>query len=152
MKSRLLIVDDKPDNLVVLSSLLGEQYELIKANSGEEALGRLRSTAPVDLILLDIEMPGLDGYETTRIIKRTPELRQIPVILISGFFTEDPFVRKGYESGAVDYFVKPFDADALKVKVGVYASLGQKDAELKEKDARIRDLEERLKELGQART
>jgi CheY-like chemotaxis protein len=153
MKSRLLIVDDRPENLVVLGALLGTKYDLVKAHSGQEALDLLKTHA-VDVILMDIEMPGLDGYAATRIIKQSPDLQHIPVILISGVFTEDPYVKKGYESGAVDFFTKPFDPMLLKIKVGIYASLSQKDAELREreaelslKEARIKELEERLQGL-----
>jgi CheY-like chemotaxis protein len=117
----------------------------VEAHSGQEALDLLKES-PVDVVLLDIEMPGLDGYETTQIIKQTPELRHIPVILVSGVFTEDPYVKKGYESGAVDFFTKPFDAAILRYKVGVYASLTHKAIELEEKEAELRTLRAELKE------
>jgi two-component system sensor histidine kinase/response regulator len=137
MKSTLLIVDDRPENLVVLRALLGGSYNLIPAHSGLEALELLTENI-VDLVLLDIEMPGMDGYETTRRIRQMPHHEDVPIILVSGVFTEDPYVKKGYEAGAVDYFTKPFDAEILKQKVALYASLRQKDA-------RIRELEERLR-------
>jgi response regulator RpfG family c-di-GMP phosphodiesterase len=143
MKSRLLIVDDKPANLLALEALLSAKYDLVPAHSGQEALKLLRNSA-VDVILLDIEMPGMDGYETTRLIKQMPDRQNIPIILISGVFTDDPNVKKGYEVGAVDYFTKPFDPGILRTKVSIYASLSAKDAEIREKDARIKALEEML--------
>src|SRR5436190_16829922 len=109
MKSSLLIVDDHPENLLVLEAVLGKNYELLKAYSGTAALELLQDR-PVDTVLLDVEMPGMDGYETTRRIKELEHCKEIPVILISGVFTEDPFIRKGYEAGAVDFFTKPFDS------------------------------------------
>ncbi len=143
MKSRLLIVDDRPENLLVLDAVLGSKYELVPAHSGQEALDLLKGLA-VDVILLDIEMPGLDGFETTRLIKLMPERQHVPIILISGVFTEDPYVKRGYSLGAVDYFTKPFDPKMLRVKVGMYASLSEKDAEIRERDAKIKALEDEL--------
>jgi two-component system sensor histidine kinase/response regulator len=136
MSSTLLIVDDRPENLMVLGAVLGANYNLIQAHSGQEALELLEQNT-VDVVLLDIEMPVMDGYETTRHIRQMPHYEDIPVILISGVFTEDPYIKKGYEAGAVDYFTKPFDARILRKKVALYASLRQKDA-------RIRELEEQL--------
>jgi len=143
MKSNLLLVDDRPDNLLVLEAVLGSGYDLIQAHSGQEALKFLKDMT-VDLILLDVQMPSMDGYETAQRIKQIEHCQNIPIILISGIFTEDPHVKKGYECGAVDYFTKPFDPRVLRKKVAIYASLKQKDALLKEKEQRIRELEERL--------
>ena len=144
MKSSLLIVDDRPENLLVLEALLGGNYELLKAYSGNAALDVL-DKKPVDVVLLDIEMPGIDGYETTRRIKQMEKCQDIPVILISGVFTENPYIKKGYEAGAIDYFTKPFDPALLKQKVSIYASLQQKNKLLREKEERIRELEDLLK-------
>jgi response regulator RpfG family c-di-GMP phosphodiesterase len=144
MNSSLLIVDDNPDNLLVLDALLGRDYELFRALSGKQALEVLEEK-PVDAILLDIEMPGMDGYETTRRIKQIPRCQEIPIILISGVFTEDPYVKKGYEAGAIDYFTKPFNSTLLKQKVSVYASLQQKNKLLREMKEKIMELEELLK-------
>jgi len=144
MNSSLLIVDDNPSNLLVLDALLGRTYELYKARSGEQALEILEEK-PVDVILLDIEMPGMDGYETTRRIKQIPRCKEIPIILVSGVFTEDPYVKMGYEAGAIDYFTKPFNPTLLRQKVSVYASLQQKNKLLREMKEKIKELEELLK-------
>jgi len=145
MKSTVLIVDDKPENLLVLEALLGGNYHLLKAHSGMEALDLLEVNL-VHLVLLDIEMPGMDGYETTQRIRQMPQQMDVPIILISGVFTDDPYVKKGYKAGAVDYFTKPFDPELLRQKVALYASLRLKDELIRKKDARIRELEERFEE------
>src|SRR5438552_559652 len=112
-KSTLLLVDDKPANLLALEAVLKEDgYTIILANSGKEALDLLKEKE-VDLILLDIQMPGMDGYETARRIKQMPACQNIPIIFITAIFTENPYVKKGYEVGAIDYFAKPFDPDLL---------------------------------------
>jgi|GEM_PF-5014118 CheY-like chemotaxis protein len=136
MKSTLLIVDDRPENLVVLGAVLDSNYDIIPAHSGKEALALLEETA-VDVVLMDIAMPIMDGYETTRRIRQMERCQDLPIILISAYFTQDPHVKKGYEAGAVDYFTKPFDPAILKKKIALYASLRQKDA-------KIRELEQRL--------
>jgi len=110
-KSTLLLVDDKPENLIALAAVLaGPQYHLISANSGEEALELLEKNE-VDLILLDIQMPGMDGYETARKIKQMERYQNTPIIFITAIFTENPHIKKGYQAGAIDYFTKPFDPD-----------------------------------------
>jgi response regulator RpfG family c-di-GMP phosphodiesterase len=143
MKSSVLIVDDHPENLQVLDALLGTKYRLVRAHSGLEALNLLEENS-VDLILLDIEMPGMDGYQTAQRIKLMEHCRNIPIIFISGIFTEDPEIRKGYAYGAIDYFTKPFDPAILRRKVAIYTSLRQKDALLEEMEERVRELEELL--------
>jgi CheY-like chemotaxis protein len=143
MKSNLLVVDDKPANIVVLGAILGASYDLIPAHSGYEALDLIQEK-DVDVVLLDIEMPGIDGYETVRRIKQIERCKDIPIILVSGVFTEDPYVKKGYEYGAVDYFTKPFNPDVLKLKVAFYASMRQKEALIKEKEEKIKELEMQL--------
>jgi CheY-like chemotaxis protein len=90
-------------------------------------------------------MPVMDGYETARYIKQTSGCQGIPIIFITAIFTEDPHIKKGYEAGAIDYFTKPFDPDILKLKVGIYASLRQKDALLREREELVRQSEELLK-------
>jgi CheY-like chemotaxis protein len=143
MKSNLLIVDDKRENILVLEALLGNHYQLTRALSGQEALDLLREKE-IDVVLLDIEMPQMDGYETARRIKQIERCQEIPIIFVSGVFMEDPYVKRGYECGAVDYFTKPFDPSILRKKVAIYASLRQKDAQIREQAARILELERLL--------
>jgi PAS domain S-box-containing protein len=137
----LLLVDDKASNLVVLEAILGDEYELLLAYSGQEAVDIIEKNE-VAVILLDVQMPGMDGFETARRIKTMEQRRHIPIIFITAIFTENPFVRQGYEAGAVDYFAKPFDPDILKIKIGIYASMQQKITLLKERERRIEETEE----------
>jgi PAS domain S-box-containing protein len=143
-KGTLLIVDDKPENLLALEAVLkSEGYDLISAHSGEEALSILEARE-VDVILLDIQMPKMDGYQTAKSIKQLESCQNTPIIFITAIFTENPHIKKGYQAGAIDYFTKPFDPDILRMKVGIYASFRQRDALLKEREARIRESEELL--------
>jgi CheY-like chemotaxis protein len=145
-KTKLLLVDDKPANLVALEAVLGDkEYELIRAHSGAEALDRLRAHPDVAVILLDVQMPGMDGLEVARRVKENVELRDIPIIFITAIYTEDPFVKKGYEAGGVDYFGKPFDPEILRLKVGIYSAFRQKANILKAKERQLKESEELLR-------
>jgi PAS domain S-box-containing protein len=143
-KSRLLLVDDKPENLIALEAVLSADYQLVSAQSGAEALELLK-TNDVDVVLLDIQMPGMDGYETARRIKQMEHCKDLPIIFITAIYTEDPHIKKGYEAGALDYFTKPFDPDILKMKIAIYASFRQKESLLREREKRMRESEELLK-------
>ena len=143
-KASLLLVDDKPNNLIALQAVLSDEYNLFLAYSGKEALELLEKNE-VAVILLDIQMPGMDGFETARRIKLTEKGRNVPIIFITAIFTENPYIKEGYKVGAVDYFAKPFDPEILKLKVGIYASFHQKTALLREKEKRIRQTEDLLK-------
>jgi CheY-like chemotaxis protein len=146
VRPKLLLVDDRAANLLALEAVLGDtEYISLKAHSGREALELLRLHPDVALILLDVQMPIMDGFAVSRQIKEHPEWREIPIIFITAIHTEDPFVRKGYEAGAVDYFNKPFDPEILKLKVGIYASFRQRSTLLKEKERQLRESEELLR-------
>jgi PAS domain S-box-containing protein len=144
-KPRLLLVDDKRANLIALQAVLGEGYDLLFAESGEQAIGMLQKEHDVDLILLDVQMPGLDGFETALLIKRLEACAGIPIIFVTAIFTEDPWIRKGYEVGGIDYFSKPFDPEILKLKVAVYSSFRQRENFLRERELHIRESEELLR-------
>jgi CheY-like chemotaxis protein len=145
-RPKLLLVDDRPGNLLALEAVLGEShYTLLMAHSGEEALALLEQHPDIALILLDVQMPGMDGYEVTRRIKQHVELQDIPIIFITAIYTEDPAVRKGYQAGAVDYFGKPFDPEVLKMKVQIYASFRQRANLLRERERQIKESEELLR-------
>jgi PAS domain S-box-containing protein len=143
-ESTLLLVDDKAENLIALEAVLSGDYRLLRATSGAEAI-EIAENNHVDAILLDIQMPGLDGYETARRIKQVERCKTVPIIFITAIFKENPAIRKGYEVGAVDYFTKPFDPEILKMKVGIYATFRHKEALLHEREKRIRETEELLK-------
>ena len=118
---RILAVDDGPENLLLLEDLLGTEYEVLLASSGAEALDIARTLGP-DLVLLDIEMPGLDGYATCREFRADPALRTAKVILVSGrAMTAERL--DGYAAGADDYVTKPFEREELLAKVRVFLRL-----------------------------
>ncbi len=142
-KASILIVDDVPANLIALEAVLSE-YDVVSAKSGQEALDVLKDRN-FNVILLDIQMPGMDGFEAARRMKQMSTYHGTPIIFVTANFKDDPYVKKGYEAGGVDYFTKPFDPDILRMKVGIYASFHQKTSLLKEREERIRQSEELLK-------
>lgn len=145
-KVKILAVDDQPANLVAIDAVLGgAEYELIRAHSGSEALEALRQHPDTALVLMDVQMPIMDGFETARQIKEDPMFHEVPIIFISAIYTEDPFVKKGFKAGGVDYFTKPFDPEVLKLKVAIYASFRQKARLLREREMRIKESEELLR-------
>ncbi|HVU34261.1 MAG TPA: response regulator [Opitutaceae bacterium] len=143
---KILLVDDRPANLLALEAVLGDvEYRLLRALSGREALAMLEQNPDTALVLLDVQMPDMDGFEVARRIKEHAEWREIPIIFITAIHTEDPFVRQGYAAGAVDYFSKPFDSEVLRLKVGIYATFRQRANFLKEKERQLRESEELLR-------
>ena len=119
--------------------LEGADYELVRANSGAEALAALQQHSDFSLILLDVQMPIMDGFETARRIKNDPACIAIPIIFITAVYTADPFVAEGLRAGGVDYFTKPFDPEVLKLKVNIYTSFRQKAEILRERERQIRE-------------
>ncbi|MGE0085641.1 MAG: response regulator [Desulfococcaceae bacterium] len=121
-KPRILIVDDTQGNIQILGTiLLKEGYQVNVARNGMQALGLVEKILP-DLILLDIMMPEMDGYETCRHLKSSPQTKDIPVIFLTARTDTDDIV-KGFESGAVDYITKPFNATELLVRVNTHLDL-----------------------------
>ncbi|WP_410512362.1 response regulator [Paenibacillus sp. BR2-3] len=113
----ILLVDDRPENLLALEAVLeSQQYKLVKANSGEEAL-RCLLKYEFAVIVLDVQMPGMDGIETARLIKAREKTRNIPIIFISANSKEAEHLFAGYSAGAIDYMVKPFIPQILKSKI-----------------------------------
>lgn len=143
-KPRLLLVDDQHSNLVALWAVLPEtEYDLIFAHSGPEAI-EVAAKEDIALILLDVQMPEVDGFETARRLKQMERTRDIPIIFITAIYKEDPFVKRGYEAGAVDYFSKPFDPEILRLKVRLYSAFQHRSRLLKERERRIQETEELL--------
>lgn len=128
----ILLVDDHADNLLMLEFLFKPYKGLktFKAYSGKDALTILNTTE-IDLILLDIEMPEIDGYETAKLIKANKLLEEIPIVFITGEYNSQTFIDKGFEVGAVDYMVKPLDDNLLINRVKLYLQLLQKERQLK---------------------
>jgi CheY-like chemotaxis protein len=144
-KTTLLLVDDNAANLLSLEAVLaGPEYNLLFARSGEEAIELLREN-DVAVVLLDLQMPGMDGFETAKVMKTLEHGRNVPIIFVTAVFREDPYIRLGYEAGAVDYFSKPFDPDILKLKVGLYAAFHEKASLVRERERRVQQVEELLR-------
>jgi two-component system, cell cycle response regulator DivK len=119
MSKRILAVDDQEDNRRILRDLLTSAgYEVIAATTGEEAVTLAEAQVP-DLILMDIQLPGIDGYEATRRIKANPRLRQIPLIVVTSYALSGDDA-KAYSAGANAYVSKPFSPRALLAKVKEY--------------------------------
>lgn len=127
--STVLIVDDVPFNIAAISSLLKGEYTLATAESGIKALNIARSGQPPDLILLDVMMPGMDGYEVCRQLKADPATRDIPVIFLTSHDDAKEVVR-GFEAGAVDYIAKPAEAGILKARIRTHLRLKTAFADL----------------------
>ncbi len=118
-KPNILLVDDKPENLLALESALEDlNCNLFKATSGREAL-RMVLKYEFDLILLDVQMPEMDGFETANLIHGKKGFKSIPIIFITAISKEPQYVLKGYEVGAENYLFKPIDPDVLRNKVKV---------------------------------
>ena len=128
-KPVILAVDDTPANLVALEAVLEIDFDLRFAKSGTEAIAKLQAAHDVDVILMDIQMPVMDGLEAAARIKKLPGCEEIPIVFITAVYNEDPHVKRGYAAGGVDYFTKPFDPDLLRLKMGIYASFRQRVAE-----------------------
>ena len=143
----ILLVDDRAENLLALEAILetlGQQ--LIRANSGPEALKKVLETE-FAVILLDVQMPGMNGFEVAEIIKSREKSRTIPIIFLSAISKEDAYVFKGYSMGAVDYVFKPFNPDVLKSKVAVFVDLFLKQREIHRQGELLRESQKRELEL-----
>ncbi|WP_394434219.1 response regulator [Streptomyces sp. SGAir0957] len=130
-RASILLVDDMEDNLVALEAVLGSLNEpLVRARSGEEAMKAiLRRRFAV--ILLDIRMPGMDGFETATNIKRLDQTKNVPIIFLTGTDSDDTgYAFRGYATGAADYLTKPFDPWVLRAKVTVFLDLHRKNQQL----------------------
>ncbi|MBL8287490.1 MAG: response regulator [Rubrivivax sp.] len=152
----ILLVDDEPRNLVVLETLLDEPgYRLVRANSGDEALLALTS-GDFAVLVLDVRMPGMTGFELARMIKDRKRTALIPIIFLTAYYNEDQHVIAGYGTGAVDYLHKPVNPTVLRAKVAVFAEMHRKSRALEAANrllhaevAERRRAEERLEDLAQ---
>ena len=143
----ILIVDDRPENLLALEAILEPTGQrLVRASSGEEALRKLL-THDFAVILLDVQMPGLNGFETAELIKSRERTRFIPIIFLTAISKEEEYIFRGYSVGAVDYLFKPFQPDILRSKVMVFVDLYMKQRRLQEQEHRLREAERRELEL-----
>ena len=150
-KIKILIVDDKPENLLVLESLIDDpDVELVKASSGNEALAAMFDH-DFALVLLDVHMPEMDGYEVAELMRSKKRTKNIPIIFVTAEYQEKTQIFKGYDAGAVDYLFKPLEPLILKGKIAVFLQLFAQKSELKKKseelDARLHELEELQQQL-----
>jgi len=137
-KARILLVDDRPANLLALEAILSSlDQTLVRASSGEEALKALL-TDDFAIILLDVQMPGMDGFETAAHIKRRERTRDIPIIFLTAISREPQHAFRGYSAGAVDYLAKPFDPWVLRAKVAVFVELYLKNRQLLDQAEQLR--------------
>ena len=131
MQQKILLVDDREDNLLSIETILEPAgYTFVKALSGREALKVLLNEFDFALILMDVKMPNLNGFETASLIYQREKLRHIPIIFITANNYGDEQVFKGYMTGAVDYIYKPINPDLLRAKVGVFIDLYKKNHRL----------------------
>jgi signal transduction histidine kinase len=151
----ILLVDDQPRNLAVLESILDDPgYRLVRATSGDEALLRLVSEE-FALLVLDVQMPGMSGFELAQMVKQRRKTARIPIVFLTAYFHDDRHILEGYGSGAVDYLQKPVNPAVLRSKVSVFAELHRKERELADANRQLlaevaerRRAEERLSELN----
>lgn len=129
-RASILLVDDMEDNLIALEAVLGSLNEpLVRARSGEEAMkALLRQKFAV--VLLDVRMPGMDGFETATNIKRLDQTKDVPIIFLTGTDGDTGWAFRGYATGAADFLTKPFDPWVLRAKVNVFLELHRKNRQL----------------------
>jgi CheY-like chemotaxis protein len=148
--AKVLLVDDRRDNLLALEAILqGLPVQAVGAESGEEALKHLL-VDDFALILLDAQMPVMDGFETARHIKRRERTRHVPIIFLTAADRDAHLALRGYAAGAVDYLTKPFDPWVLRAKVSVFVDLWTKTQQLQAQAEATRRREAELRSAGVA--
>ena len=144
----ILIVDDEPKNLTVLETVLdAPDYRLVRAGSADQALHAL-VVEEFALLILDIRLPGMTGFELAQMIKQRKKTADVPIIFLTAYYNEDQHVLEGYGTGAVDYLVKPVNPAILRSKVAVFAELHRKSRALVAEVTERRRVEEQLRELN----
>ena len=147
---KILLVDDNHENLMTMEVVLErDDYDLYKATSGRDALKILLKESDFSLILLDVRMPIMDGYETAELIYQRDKLKHIPIIFITAQDYEETAVFKGYQAGAVDYIRKPFNQQILRSKVAVFAELTRKNQKLQAQEEIVRQKSIELTKFNQ---
>lgn len=147
-KVNILIVDDNEENLIAMNAVLEEIGEnIVLANSGKKAL-RLLLDQDFSLILLDVDMPGMDGFEVATLIRQVKKLQHTPIIFLTALDQNESYLFKGYSVGAVDYIVKPVDPTVLKSKVKVFVELYRKTLEIKQQAELLEQTNRELDQLN----
>jgi PAS domain S-box-containing protein len=148
---RVLIVDDNENNLYSLRALINKHMdvEVLQASSGHAAIDTALSNPRIDLIILDVQMPEIDGFQTASMLKVRQKTKDIPIIFLTAAYKTDEFQKKGYAVGAADYLLKPIDDNQLINKISTYLRLIEKEREM---NLRLEALvEERTRELQVAK-
>jgi PAS domain S-box-containing protein len=147
----ILIVDDRAENLLAVEAILEPLGQrLVRAHSGQEALRNLLERE-FACILLDVQMPGMNGFETARVIKSRERTKYVPIIFLTAISKEQEYVFRGYAVGAVDYLFKPFNPDILRSKVAVFVDLYLKQKQLERQEAKLRESQRQELELRHMR-
>lgn len=150
-KVNILLVDDQPEGLLALEAILdGLGQNLVKARSGREALRHILGQE-FAVVLLDVQMPEMDGYETAAFIRERPSSRHTPLIFLTASHKADVQMIRGYAVGAVDYLFKPLDADVLRSKVSVFVELAKKSALIQKQTGELIQKETEARQLAEAR-
>ncbi|WP_223632295.1 ATP-binding protein [Corallococcus sp. EGB] len=150
LRARILLVDDTPSNLLALEAILeplGQQ--LVSVRSGDEALKALLLDEYA-CVLMDVQMPGLDGLETARLVRTRERTKHLPILFITALSREAAYVTRGYEYGAVDYLLKPVDPDILRAKVSVFVELYLRGEKLREQALELAERRRVEEELQRA--
>jgi PleD family two-component response regulator len=143
--TKILLVDDREDNLMSIEAILGQDgYEFFRAFSGTEALKVLLSETDFALILMDVKMPVLNGFETATMIYERERLKSIPIIFITANNYGDENVYKGYQAGGIDYILKPINPQILRAKVSVFVNLYRAKTMLLEQESRLKAINDKL--------
>ena len=147
---KILLVDDNDNNLMSMEVVLEKEgYTFSRASTGREALSILLHEEDFSLILLDVKMPTMDGYETAELIYQRDRLKHIPIIFITAHDYEEAAVFKGYQAGAVDFIRKPFNRNILRSKVAIFAELHKKNQLLRQQEEKLRNINNDLMKLNQ---
>jgi len=143
----ILLVDDRPENLISLESILEQEgRNILKANSGEEALV-IALEKDIAMILLDVQMPGMDGFEVARLLKENSHTKDIAIIFVTALSKDEKYSIQGYEEGAVDYLLKPLDTFVVRAKVNVFSKLYMQQRELRENNELLHRTNKQLDEF-----
>jgi len=143
--TKILLVDDREDNLMSIEAILGQdRYDFYRAFSGTEALKILLSETDFALILMDVKMPVLNGFETATLIYERERLKSIPIIFITANNYGDENVYKGYQAGGIDYILKPINPQILRAKVSVFVNLYRAKSMLQEQERKLKAINDKL--------
>lgn len=148
---KILLVDDREENLLTLETILpNEEYSFVKAGSGREALKVLLKDQDFHLIIMDVVMPGMDGFETAELIYSREKLQNVPIIFLTAMDVEEN-IYKGYKAGAIDYISKPFIPELLRAKVRAFVDLSLKNKKLIAQEEKLRKINQKLENEIQER-